>query len=59
LAAKMDVELDIRLKAESFSLLVSAIENADLAAVIPQLALQRQFEVLPFFELLKPAFAMG
>ena len=38
LAAKVDVELDIRLKAESSSLLVSAIENADLAAVIPKSA---------------------
>lgn len=35
LATKVDVKLDIRVRAESFSLLVSAIENADLAAVIP------------------------
>ena len=35
LAAKVNVKLDIRVKAESFSLLISAIENADLAAVIP------------------------
>lgn len=38
LAAKVNVNLDIRVRAESFSLLVSAIENADLAAVIPILA---------------------
>jgi DNA-binding transcriptional LysR family regulator len=36
LAAKMNVKLDIRVKAESFSLLLSVIENADLAAVIPK-----------------------
>jgi DNA-binding transcriptional LysR family regulator len=35
LAAKMKVALDIRVRAESLSLLISAIENADLAAVIP------------------------
>jgi DNA-binding transcriptional LysR family regulator len=35
LAARVNVKLDIRVRAESFSLLVSAIENADLAAVIP------------------------
>jgi len=35
LAAKVNVKLDVRVRAESFSLLVSAIENADLAAVIP------------------------
>jgi DNA-binding transcriptional LysR family regulator len=35
LAEKVNVKLDIRMRAESFSLLVSAIENADLAAVIP------------------------
>ncbi|MDR1145705.1 MAG: LysR family transcriptional regulator [Verrucomicrobiales bacterium] len=35
LAAKLNVKLDIRLWAENFSLLVSAIENADLAAVLP------------------------
>jgi DNA-binding transcriptional LysR family regulator len=35
LAAKINVKLDIRVRAEGFSLLVSAIENADLAAVIP------------------------
>lgn len=35
LAAKVNVNLDIRVRAESFSILVSAIENADLAAVIP------------------------
>jgi len=38
LASKVDVKLDIRMKAESFSLLVSAIENAELAAVIPKSA---------------------
>lgn len=38
LASKVDVKLDIRVKAESFSLLVSAIENAELAAVIPKSA---------------------
>jgi DNA-binding transcriptional LysR family regulator len=36
LAARMNVRLDIRVRAESFSLLVSTIENADLAAVIPK-----------------------
>lgn len=36
LASKMNVELNIRVRAESFSLLLSAIENADLAAVIPK-----------------------
>jgi DNA-binding transcriptional LysR family regulator len=36
LAASLNVKLDIRVRAESFSLLVSAIENADLAAVIPK-----------------------
>ena len=35
----MNVKLDIRVRAESFSLLVSAIENADLAAVIPKPAI--------------------
>ena len=35
LAAKMNVKLNIRVRAESFSLLVSAIENSELAAVIP------------------------
>lgn len=35
LTGKVNVTLDIRMRAESFSLLVSAIENADLAAVIP------------------------
>lgn len=35
LAAKVNVRFDIRVRAESFSLLISAIENADLAAVIP------------------------
>jgi DNA-binding transcriptional LysR family regulator len=35
LAAKMKVKLDVRVRAESFSLLVSAIENSELAAVIP------------------------
>lgn len=39
LAAKVNVKLDIRVRAESFSLLVSAIENADLAAVIPKPAI--------------------
>ena len=34
--ARMNVRLDIRVRAESFSLLVSTIENADLAAVIPK-----------------------
>lgn len=35
LAARMNVNLDIRLTAENFSLLVSAVENANVAAVIP------------------------
>lgn len=35
LAEEMNLELDIRVRAESFSLLISAIENTDLAAVIP------------------------
>jgi DNA-binding transcriptional LysR family regulator len=35
LAEKVNVKLDIRVRSESFSLLVSAIENADLAAVVP------------------------
>lgn len=35
LATKVNVRFDIRVRAESFSLLISAIENADLAAVIP------------------------
>ena len=35
LAARVNVKLDIRVRGESFSLLISAIENADLAAVIP------------------------
>jgi DNA-binding transcriptional LysR family regulator len=35
LAARMNVKLDIRVRAESFSLLIAAIENADLAAVVP------------------------
>jgi DNA-binding transcriptional LysR family regulator len=35
LAAKLNVIFDINVRAESFSLLISAIENADLAAVIP------------------------
>ena len=35
LAARMSVKLDVRLTAENFSLLVSAIENANVAAVIP------------------------
>jgi DNA-binding transcriptional LysR family regulator len=39
LATRVNVKLDIRMRAESFSLLVSAIENADLAAVIPKPAL--------------------
>ncbi len=34
-AAKFDLELDIRVRAESFSLLLSAMENASLAAVVP------------------------
>ena len=35
LAAKLNVRLDIRVRAESFSLLISAIETANLAAVVP------------------------
>ena len=34
-AAKTGLKLDIRVKAENFSLLLSSIENADLAAVLP------------------------
>jgi DNA-binding transcriptional LysR family regulator len=34
-AAKEGVNLDIHVKAENFSLLLSSIENADLAAVLP------------------------
>jgi DNA-binding transcriptional LysR family regulator len=39
LAEKLGVKFDIRVRAESASLLVSAIENADLAAVVPAPAL--------------------
>jgi len=35
-ATKVNVKLDIQVRAESFSLLISAIQNADLAAVIPK-----------------------
>lgn len=38
LAKKMDLQLDIRVRAENFSLLISAIENATLAAVLPEQA---------------------
>jgi DNA-binding transcriptional LysR family regulator len=38
LAAKLNVELDVGLKAGSTGLLASAIENADLAAVTPRSA---------------------
>ncbi len=38
MAAKLNLKVDIRVKAENFSLLISAIENADLAAVIPKSA---------------------
>lgn len=40
LATKVNVRFDIRVRAESFSLLISAIENADLAAVIPAPAIE-------------------
>ncbi len=38
LAAKLNVKLDIRVRAESFSLLVSAIESADLRANVRRIA---------------------
>jgi len=37
-AAQIKVKFDVRLKAESFTLLVSAIEYADFAAVLPEQA---------------------
>jgi DNA-binding transcriptional LysR family regulator len=40
LSTKVNVRFDIRVRAESFSLLISAIENADLAAVIPAPAIE-------------------
>lgn len=38
LAAKMGLNLDVKVKAENFSLVVSAIQNSDLAAVLPAAA---------------------
>ena len=38
LAAKMSLNLDVKVKAENFSLVVSAIQNSDLAAVLPTAA---------------------
>jgi DNA-binding transcriptional LysR family regulator len=38
LAAKMGLSLDVKVKAENFSLVVSAIENSDLAAILPATA---------------------
>jgi DNA-binding transcriptional LysR family regulator len=39
LAVKVNVKLDIRVRAENFSLLISAIENSDLATVVPAAAI--------------------
>lgn len=38
LAAKMGLNLDVKVKAENFSLVVTAIQNSDLAAVLPAAA---------------------
>jgi DNA-binding transcriptional LysR family regulator len=55
LAAEMDVKLDIRVKAENFSLLISAIENTDLAAVLPATAIdslsKERFAIIEMEEL--------
>jgi DNA-binding transcriptional LysR family regulator len=40
LASKLEIELDIRVRAENFSLLISAVENATLATVIPEPAVK-------------------
>jgi len=39
LSVAMGVALDVRVKAENFTLLISAMENNDLAAVVPVLAI--------------------
>jgi len=55
LATKVNVQFDIRVRAESFSLLISAIENADLAAVIPSPAIadlsKERFAIIELDEL--------
>ena len=55
MATKVNVQFDIRVRAESFSLLISAIENADLAAVIPSPAIadlsKERFAIIELDEL--------
>jgi DNA-binding transcriptional LysR family regulator len=40
LASKLEIQLDIRMRAENFSLLISAIESATLATVLPDPAVK-------------------
>lgn len=40
LATKLEIQLDIRMRAENFSLIMSAIESANLATVLPEPAVK-------------------